>query len=167
MKVYLKYVIAVISLLLLSFCGTAPVKYQLPSPAMHQLQLQEYRCFYAVVLHEAEGESLKGKQAVADTVINRLRHKDYPSSVCDVVQQHKQFSNVNKTLSKPPNRLYNASTQKVNTEVASVAYNALQKVLNGKRTEIPALFYHNHSVKPKWALKKKVVAKIGKHTFYS
>jgi spore germination cell wall hydrolase CwlJ-like protein len=170
-KYIFKYVVGIVLLLTLGFCGTAPVGTNgyTPVPTVHQHQatLDEYRCMYAVILHEAEGESIKGKQAVADVIINRLRHKNYPDSICKVVTQDKQFSYIHRTLRKAPNRLYNASTAKVNSEVATVAYNALNKVLNGSKTSINALYYHANYVRPSWASKKKLVAVVGKHRFYS
>jgi N-acetylmuramoyl-L-alanine amidase len=160
-KFLIKYVI---SLVLLAMYQCSPVA--VPSPAVVS-QLETYNCLYAVLLHESESESLQGKQAVADVVINRLRAKGYPSSVCEVVQQHKQFSNISKTLSKPLESLYTASTAKVNAEVASVAYSALQKVLSGSKTSMTALYYHANYVKPYWSKNKKLVAVIGNHRFYA
>jgi N-acetylmuramoyl-L-alanine amidase len=161
-KFLIKYAISLVLLLGMYQCSPVAV----PSPAVVS-QLETYNCMYSVVLHEAEGESIKGKQAVADVVINRLRHKNYPSSVCEVVQQHKQFSNISKTLSKATGRLYTASTAKVNAEIASVAYSALQAVLNGSGTGMAALYYHSTNVKPYWSKHKKLVTIIGKHRFYT
>jgi N-acetylmuramoyl-L-alanine amidase len=161
-KFLIKYAISLVLLLGMYQCSPVAI----PSPAVVS-QLETYNCMYSVVLHEAEGESIKGKQAVADVVINRLRSKGYPSSVCEVVTQHKQFSNISKTLSKATGRLYTASTAKVNAEIASVAYSALQKVLVGSKTSMKALFYHNTKVTPYWSKHKKLVAVIGRHKFYA
>jgi spore germination cell wall hydrolase CwlJ-like protein len=161
-KFLIKYIIALVLLLGMYQCSPVAV----PSPAVVS-QLETYNCLYGVVLHEAESESIKGKQAVADVVINRLRHKNYPSSVCEVVQQHKQFSNISKTLSKPLESLYTASTARVNAEVAKVAYESLQTVLNKSQTNVNALFYHASYVRPAWSKHKRLVAVIGKHKFYT
>lgn len=161
-----RYILSLFLVLILGFCGIAPVNQQVPSPAVVS-ELETYNCFYAVVLHESESEPLKGKQAVADVVINRLRAKGYPSRVCEVVTQQKQFSNIYKTLSKPPEQLYTASKPSVNTQVARVAYNALQKVLSGSKTNMNALFYHADYVRPAWSKHKKLVAVIGRHKFYA
>jgi spore germination cell wall hydrolase CwlJ-like protein len=161
-KFLIKYVISLVLLLGMYQCSPVAI----PSPAVIS-QLETYNCLYGVVLHEAESESIKGKQAVADVVINRLRHKNYPSSVCEVVQQHKQFSNISKTLSKPPEQLYRASKPSVNTQVAKVAYDALQVVLSGSKTNMNALYYHANCVRPIWSKNKKLVATIGRHKFYA
>jgi N-acetylmuramoyl-L-alanine amidase len=160
-KFLIKYAISLVLLLGMYQCSPVAI----PSPAVVS-QLETYNCLYGVVLHEAESESIKGKQAVADVVINRLRAKGYPSSICEVVQQHKQFSNISKTLSKPLESLYTASTAKVNAEVASVAYSALQTVLNDRRTSLKALYYHASYVRPAWSKHKKLLATIGRHKFY-
>lgn len=45
----------------------------------------EVECMALNVYHEARGESLAGKSAVAHVVMNRVSSEDYPSSICDVV----------------------------------------------------------------------------------
>ena len=163
-----RYIIGLFLVLTLGFCGVAPVGTQVPAPAPAVVsELETYNCFYAVVLHEAEAESIKGKKAVTDVVINRVRAKGYPSSVCEVVTQEKQFSYINRTLSKAPSSLYTASNKKVNAEVAKAAYEGLQSVLRGSRTGINALHYHANYVRPSWSKHKKLVAVIGKHRFYA
>ena len=43
--------------------------------------------------HEAKGESLAGKSAVAHVTLNRVKHPKYPNNICDVVQQAKYYTN--------------------------------------------------------------------------
>lgn len=49
--------------------------------------LNETYCMAQNVYYEARGESLKGKQAVGNVVLNRVDHKKYPNTVCGVVYQ--------------------------------------------------------------------------------
>lgn len=41
--------------------------------------------------HEARGESYKGKVAVANVIFNRTKHKEFPSTIRQVVSQRGQF----------------------------------------------------------------------------
>jgi len=43
-------------------------------------------------MHEARGEGLEGVQAVHQVVLNRVRSRKYPSTICGVVLQKYQFS---------------------------------------------------------------------------
>jgi spore germination cell wall hydrolase CwlJ-like protein len=44
-------------------------------------------CLTSAVYYEAGSESSEGEKAVAQVVLNRVRHPAFPSSVCDVVYQ--------------------------------------------------------------------------------
>ena len=53
---------------------------------------QELGCLAMNIYHEARGEPVKGKLAVAAVTMNRVKAKYYPDTVCEVVWQRKQFS---------------------------------------------------------------------------
>ena len=44
-------------------------------------------CMALNIYHEARSENMAGQFAVADVVLNRVNHRNYPSSVCGVVRQ--------------------------------------------------------------------------------
>jgi hypothetical protein len=44
-------------------------------------------CLAAAIYYEAASESEEGQRAVAQVVLNRVRHPAYPNTVCDVVYQ--------------------------------------------------------------------------------
>ena len=50
-------------------------------------------CLATNVYHEAKGESLAGKSAVAHVTLNRVKHPKYPNNICDVVKQAKYYTN--------------------------------------------------------------------------
>lgn len=52
----------------------------------------EITCLALIVYYEARGEQLRGQRAVAEVVMNRTRSPRYPSTVCEVMFQHRQFS---------------------------------------------------------------------------
>lgn len=53
-------------------------------PEMFERSLQ---CLSEAIYYEARSESDDGQRAVAQVVLNRVRHPSYPSSVCGVVYQ--------------------------------------------------------------------------------
>tara|TARA_B100000424_G_C22945216_1_gene503062 strand:+ start:2217 stop:2774 length:558 start_codon:yes stop_codon:yes gene_type:complete len=48
---------------------------------------KELYCLAANSYFEARGETFDGKIAVAQVVINRVKSKNYPNTICEVVQQ--------------------------------------------------------------------------------
>ncbi len=119
---------------------------------------KEYECMAKVIHDEANGETYKGKLAVAAVVMNRVNHKDFPDTVCDVVKQKVkgvcQFSG----MCKPKAR---------NIDVVSkeIAYNI---VINEKMNDPTkgATHFHNDTVTPKWSETYARTIRIGNHTFY-
>jgi len=53
---------------------------------------EELECLSQAIYHEARGEPLAGRIAVGWVVLNRVTSGRYPSSICEVVYQAKQFS---------------------------------------------------------------------------
>jgi N-acetylmuramoyl-L-alanine amidase len=53
-------------------------------------------CLSSVIYHEARGETKQGQIAVAQVVMNRVKSKHFPDTVCGVVKQPNQFSWYNK-----------------------------------------------------------------------
>lgn len=49
-------------------------------------------CLALNIYFEAAGESIPGKWAVGQVVLNRVESTQYPNTVCDVIKQYKQFS---------------------------------------------------------------------------
>ena len=48
----------------------------------------DLRCLTEAVYFEARGEAQAGQQAVAQVVLNRVRHPAFPKTICAVVHQH-------------------------------------------------------------------------------
>ena len=106
-------------------------------------------CLALVIHNESRGEPKQGKAAVAHVVLNRAKTHD---KVCKTVHSKGQF------YTKP---VKNKSSK------AWVDSKVLAKKVLSKQIKDPtkgAKYFHNHTVKPKWKLKR--VGKIGKHTFY-
>jgi len=135
-----------ILLLALTASAHAPASPKLPS-------LKEFNCLVKNIYYEARGESVAGKIAVGIVTMNRLRHIDYPDTICKVVYQSKQFSWTNTPMKK----------HKINAEEWQQSINAATAAFNSTKV-FPATHYHNLTVRPAWGLRR--IAQIGKHIFY-
>lgn len=120
---------------------------------------KDVECLAKNIYHEARGETLAGKYAVAHITINRLKTGYWGNSICKVVYAKKQFS---WTFS---NRLGKFEpTQWAESE------NIARRSLAGYRVRglANSLFYHATYIRtPNWADIKNEAATIGNHVFYN
>lgn len=131
---------------------------------------QELACLKANIFFEARGESSKGKAAIAKVTLNRVKSKKYPSSVCSVMVQPKQFSYTHQLPWSKIQRVmqgdlrgFNSLDKAAYLESKKIAEKGLKMRLNVLPDSV--LYYHANYVKPKWARKMQVVSRIGKHIF--
>ena len=120
-------------------------------------------CMTQAVYYEAGFEPLEGRRAVAQVVINRMRHPAFPKSVCGVVYQGArapvcQFSFV------CDGSLYRRPALGAWKEAERVAQVALDGFV--ERTVGAATHYHADYVAPYWAPRLAKVSQIGAHIFY-
>jgi spore germination cell wall hydrolase CwlJ-like protein len=124
---------------------------------------QAMLCLTRAVYYEAGFEPLEGRRAVAQVVLNRVRHPAFPKSVCGVVYQGEdsgtcQFSFVcNGDLKRRP-------AERAWAEAERVARDALSGYVEPAVGE--ATHYHADYVAPQWAPLLMKVAAIGHHIFY-
>lgn len=106
------------------------------------------KCVYA----EARGEPYVGQVAVAAVILNRVKSPDFPNTISGVIYQPWAFTAVN--------------DGQIKLEPNSTAYQAAQDALNGWDPTYGCLFYYNPAkATSKWIFSRKIVTKIGKHTF--
>lgn len=116
----------------------------------------ETNCLAKNIYHEARGEPWQGKMAVAITTINRTKHWQFPKTICKVVYQPGQFQwTVDRTL-----RIHDQLAWQDSIFIAYLA----QQLWYEYAKHFPALYFHNHTVKPLW--RRKRIATIGSHVFY-
>ena len=73
--------------------STALLFEHVADPASVELSRRtEIHCLALNIYHEARGESLEGRLAVAAVTMNRVRDKRFPDRVCEGVWQPRQFS---------------------------------------------------------------------------
>jgi hypothetical protein len=120
-------------------------------------------CLTQAVYYEAGFEPMAGRRAVAQVVLNRMRHPAYPKSVCSVVYQRNstpvcQFSFVcDGALYRAPQ----AAAWNQARDVAAAALAGYVETSVGSATH-----YHADYVAPRWAPMLAKVAKLGAHIFY-
>jgi spore germination cell wall hydrolase CwlJ-like protein len=130
-----------------------------------KMSWQSLRCMALNIYHEARGEPLQGKIAVAHVVLNRVAARQWPGKICAVIQQggqqrryRCQFSWWCDGLSDQPK---NVAAWRESLLVAML--------IRSGATDDPtkgALWYHADSVAPYWSKIFKPRRKIGRHIFY-
>lgn len=124
-------------------------------------------CLALNVYHEARGEPVLGRYAVAKVTMNRADHD--PDRVCKEVFRRKQFSWANKGVTKTEQgwKIAQHLTPKDKTawdHAKRIAKMTLAGRMPGFMGE--AKFYHADYVRPNWASEMQKVARIGRHIFY-
>lgn len=119
-------------------------------------------CLTAAVYYEARSEPLDGQRAVAQVVLNRVRDRAFPASVCGVVYQRTatvcQFSFACDGSTDRP-RDYAAWARAA--AVAQAAYDGAVFAPVGASTH-----FHTAAIHPWWAPSLARVGRIGAHVFY-
>ena len=126
---------------------------------------KEMWCLATAIYFESRGEKYRGQIAVAQVVMNRLKHRIYPKTICGVVFQNQNRRNACQfsfACDGIPERVTDAKSWKQAEEIAEgVVRGTLYVPEVGKATH-----YHATYVYPHWAPKMKKVTKIGLHVFY-
>lgn len=121
-------------------------------------------CLTAAVYYEAASESQTGQQAVAQVVLNRMRHPAFPKSVCGVVFEGSQLSTgcqFSFTCDGSLNRTPSAEGWARARQVAIAALGGFVAPGVGQATH-----YHAVYVAPYWSPSLLKVRNIGAHIFY-
>ena len=116
-------------------------------------------CLSLALYHEARGEKLLGQLMVAKVIVNRVASPRWPSSMCNVITQDRQFSFYRKGKAPSPR-----------DEVAWAKAQKLAVQIINDPDILPytiADHYHTVDVHPVWRRKLYRIVRIGKHIFYS
>ncbi len=145
-----------------AFANAAP-------PFLAQMQSQDdaaraTECLTAAVYYEARSEAVDGQRAVAQVVLNRVRDRAFPHSVCGVVYQGSnrrtgcQFSftcDGSMAYRRDPSSWERARA------VAEAALAGSVYAPVGAAT-----FYHTSAILPWWASSLARIGSVGAHIFY-
>lgn len=123
----------------------------------HKINFNDMQCMADNLFHEAKVDGMRGMEAVASVVMNRVRDSRYPNTVCDVVYQPSQFS---WTLKKSLRTM----KMKHDWKTLAVATMALNGTLIDKTGG--ATHYHAVYVTPYWGLVYEFTVQIEQHLFY-
>lgn len=113
----------------------------------------------ALAIHnEARGEPRSGKYAVANVILNRVKHKSFPNTVRKVVTQRGQFQ----WYHNHKLRSRTAPTE----EARAIARDIYQKHVSGRRVDNTggSIFFSSNGVRPAPRAIKSV--RVGHHQFY-
>jgi spore germination cell wall hydrolase CwlJ-like protein len=125
---------------------------------------QALKCLTQAAYYEAGGNGPQAEAAVVQVVLNRLRHPDFPKSVCGVVYEGSdrdtgcQFTFTCDGALKRP----------VDADAWNEARRVAQHALGGfvDRAVGTATYYHADYVFPTWAPTLVKLATVGPHIFY-
>ncbi|MFT3997979.1 MAG: cell wall hydrolase [Asticcacaulis sp.] len=139
-----------------------------PAPAqpfaLRNRSTSDIDCLTQAVYYEARGETDAGQRAVAQVILNRVRHPAYPKTICNVVYQGAmrgvgcQFSfTCNGVMS---NRVENWAWKRARS-VAEDALDGYVMKAVGSSTH-----FHVLNISPDWSGRMLRTATIGNHAFY-
>ncbi len=123
------------------------------------------KCLTDAIYYEAANEPDAGQRAVAQVILNRMRHPTYPNSVCGVIYQGSeratgcQFSySCDGSMARIPAQAAWLRAQRVASQALAGSVYAPVGM---------ATHYHATYVYPYWAPSLNFVGTIGAHRFYS
>ena len=124
---------------------------------------RDLACLTEAVYYEARGEGAAGQAAVAQVVLNRVRHPAFPKSVCGVVFQRAggegcQFSFV------CDGSMHHQHEQGAWARAEEIAARALDGAVMASIGN--ATHFHNAGINPGWGPGMLRVAQVGLHVFY-
>lgn len=139
--------------------GATPTADDAPSDYQKAL-----KCLTQAIAFEAGYEPLSGQEAVAQVVLNRVRHDAYPGTVCGVVYQGSQ----RRTGCQFTFTCDGSLRRGISAAVLAQAQQVAERVLTGHASTVVggATHYHADYVSPYWAPSLVRVNKIGAHIFY-
>ncbi|CAM8663214.1 SleB Cell wall hydrolyses involved in spore germination [Sphingobium cupriresistens] len=141
-----------------------PLHAQLQLPPSMEDYSRASECLTLAVAYEAGYESLEGKQAVAEVVLNRLRSGSFQGTVCDVVFEGSTRRTGCQFSFTCDGSLRRRLPERVMAEARMVAEDALANRIPARAPG--ATHYHANYVSPYWAPTLTRVTQIGAHIFY-
>jgi Cell Wall Hydrolase len=124
----------------------------------------ERACLARALYYEARGEPYEGQVAVAQVILNRVRSKRWPDSICGVVNQG---------IERGEKCQFSFACHATATELTGESWDQAQalatEALAGRawlRETMEATHYHTTSVAPVWRQNLTTIGTFGSHIFY-
>lgn len=124
---------------------------------------RDLECLTEAVYFEARGETGAGQAAVAQVVLNRVKHPAFPKTVCGVVYQGAKSRGCQFSFACD-GRTEHASEGLAWRRARQVAARALAGVVAPQVGS--ATHFHAAAVQPSWGPGLRRVAQVGLHVFY-
>ncbi len=137
--------------------------FHLPKATTDAERARAIDCLAAAVLYEA-GDDAKGEQAVAQVVLNRVRHPAFPKTICGVVFQGSERDTgcqFTFTCDGALSRRYSDAAWDRARDIAKAALTGHVDKKVGYSTH-----YHTDWVVPYWSTSLDKVAAVGSHLFF-
>ena len=127
-------------------------------------RLRSLDCLAQAIYYEAASESEDGQRAVAQVVLNRVRHPSYPNSVCGVVYQGSHLSTGCQFTFTCDGSLARRPAIYAWARARRIAAEALSGEVYGPVGN--ATHSHTTAIYPYWAPSLVRAAVVGAHVFY-
>ncbi len=127
-------------------------------------KIRSLECLTQAIYYEAASESEDGQRAVAQVVLNRVRHAAYPNSVCGVVYQGAHLRTGCQFTFTCDGSLARRPTLYAWARARRIAAEALSGEVYGPVGN--ATHYHTTAILPYWAHSLTRAAVVGAHVFY-
>ena len=134
------------------------------APATDGDRLRAIDCLTAAVYYEAATEPTEGQQAVAQVVLNRVRHPAFPKTVCGVVFEGSERATGCQFTFTCDGSLARIPSAAGWARARSVAEKALAGTVY--KPAGYATHYHTYWVVPYWSASLTKLANVGDHIFY-
>ncbi len=131
----------------------------------HVNEPEQQDCLARGIYFEARGEPERGKVAVGQVILNRVKNPAFPSRICDVVYQN--FGQRNACQ-------FSFACDGIEDRIRSTKHYKIAQQIARKVTDGTVFLYevgdsthfHTTAVRPKWAGQLTRTKRIGQHIFY-
>lgn len=125
---------------------------------------KEWGCLVEALYFEARGENMQGQIAVAEVILNRVKSRRFPDTICKVISQGASRRNACQFSFKCDGRPEEFNEHSAYERVSHVA----DMMMDGRSLQITggATFYHTTAVRPGWSRRLSRTTRIGDHLFY-
>ena len=135
----------------------------------HEVDKDSLNCLAKNIYFEARGEEIIGQYAIGLVTLNRVKDKDFPNNICDVVYQEIKINNkIVKYKCQFSWYCDGVSDEVRPTENWYKSQIVALQLLDGKFGGIieGATHYHATYVDPQWRHELTFIGQVGDHLFY-
>lgn len=125
---------------------------------------EQWECLAEALYFEARGETIRGMFAVGEVILNRVDSSNYPSTLCNVINQgtgRKYGCQFTYTCDGKAENINEPRSWERVGKVARILIDGAPRALTGGATH-----YHTKAVNPYWAQRYPRTATIDSHHFY-